>query len=230
MHMEDWQFVMEKQYILFDLDGTLTDPEEGLVRSLNAGLREVGLQERSNEELRPCIGPPLRDTYEEYFGLSKEKTEQAIRGFRAYYETKGIFENRLYEGIEDVLDELQKAGKTLILATSKPTDFAVQILEHFGIDEYFDFVGGASLDETRTEKIEVLSYIMEEFQLVDASELIMVGDRKYDINAAKYFHMKSVGVLFGYGTKKELKEAGADALARSPKDLLNILLRDEDEE
>ncbi len=218
---------MKKQYILFDLDGTLTDPAEGITKSVQYALKHFGIEEEDLEKLQPFIGPPLVESFMDFYGFSEEQAHEAVTYYREYFKPKGIFENEVYKGIPELLEELTQAGKTLILATSKPIVFAEQILEHFDLRQYFEFIGGSDIEQTRAKKSEILQYILEECQLVDLTELVMVGDRKHDIIGAKQFGIDTVGVLYGYGSEEELKEAGADVLVDSVRELGEYLLEEE---
>ncbi len=219
---------MKKQYILFDLDGTLTDPGLGITKSAQHALEAFGIETEKLEDLNFFIGPPLRDTFQKHYGMSKKEADRAIQIFREYFIPYGILENEIYPGIKEMLEHLCESGKSLMVATSKPTDFAEQILQHFEIDQYFDFVAGSTMDEERAKKSDIIAYLLEECQLVDPSELILVGDRCYDIEAAKEFEIDTVGVLYGYGSKKELKKAGADYLVKTVSELEDVLLEEED--
>ncbi len=219
---------MKKQYILFDLDGTLTDPGLGITKSAQHALEALGFTVENPEDLTFFIGPPLKDTFREYYGMNEEDCERAVDAFREYFIPYGIFENEIYPGVKEMLETLQESGKILMVATSKPTDFAEQILEHFEIDQYFDFVAGSTLEEERTKKSDVIAYLMEECQIIDTSELVMVGDRRYDIEAAKEFEIDTIGVLYGYGSKKELKKAKADQIVKTVAELQEALLEEED--
>ncbi|MFR8034923.1 MAG: HAD-IA family hydrolase [Lachnospiraceae bacterium] len=218
---------MDKQYILFDLDGTLTDPMEGITKSAQHALKHFGIEVKDHTSLAFFIGPPLRDTFKNHYHMSDGQVDEAIRVFREYFEPKGIFENEIYDGVPKMLENLTRAGRSLILATSKPVDFAERVLEYFDIKDYFDFVAGSSMDERRANKEEIIAYALEECQLIDMSELVMVGDRKYDIEAAKEFGIYTIGVLYGYGSKAELKKAGADCLVKTVDDLEEVLLEEE---
>ncbi len=218
---------MEKQYILFDLDGTLTDPMVGITKSVQHALKSFGIVVEDLKELTPFIGPPLKESFQERYQMTEEEADQAVKIFREYFVPKGIFENEVYDGIESMLKNLNEAGKSLMIATSKPIDFAEQILEHFGLRDYFDYVAGSTLSEGRTKKDEVIAYALDECQLVDMSELIMVGDRKYDVLGAKAFGIKSIGVLYGYGSLTELEEAGADYIVETVEELQELLLKEE---
>ena len=218
---------MEKQYILFDLDGTLTDPMEGITKSVQYALKKFNIEFENLEKLTSFIGPPLKQGFMEQYGFSEEDALKAVELSREYFVPIGMYENQIYPGIREMLENLKEAGKTLLVATSKPVDFAEKILEHFGIEEYFEYVSGSSLTQERTTKEEVIAHLLEEEQLVDMTELIMVGDRKYDILGAKEFGIKSVGVLYGYGSYGELKKAGADYIVKSVSELEDLLLRED---
>lgn len=216
--------MQNKKYCLFDLDGTLTDPASGITRSVRYALQHFGIEVKELSELHRFIGPPLRDSFMEFYGFDEKQTELAVQKYREYYPEKGIFDNRVYEGIPALLKALKEAGKHVILATSKPEIFAKQILCHFGIDSYFDVACGSSLDGTREKKAEVIEYALDQSGIVNRSEAVMIGDRNFDILGAKQTGISSIGVLYGYGTEAELEEAGADAIARDVDVLGRILL------
>lgn len=213
-----------KKYILFDLDGTLTDPMIGITRSVQHALKSYGIEEPDLEKLTPFIGPPLKDCFIKYYGFPEAQAVEAIGRYREYFAVTGIFENQVYDGIGRMLEHLKDAGKILLVATSKPEEFAQQILEHFHLKEYFSFVGGASMDEVRVKKEDVIAYVMEAAGITDEKEAVMVGDREHDIFGGKKSGMDTVGVLFGYGSRQELAAAGADAMAASVEELEKILL------
>lgn len=211
-----------KQYLLFDLDGTLTDPMVGITSSVQYALEKFGVRVRYLKELIPFIGPPLAESFQKFYGFSKEDAERAIQYYREYYAPKGIFENEVYEGIQEMLAHLTEAGFTLLVATSKPTVFAKKVLKHFGMEDYFSFVGGSELDGSRTKKAEVISYILKTCG-IRAKEAIMIGDRRHDIEGGQACGLESVGVLYGYGTEQELTEAGADHIIRTVAELEDYL-------
>lgn len=211
-----------KQYLLFDLDGTLTDPMVGITSSVQYALEKFGIHVRYLKELIPFIGPPLAESFQKFYGFSKEDAEKAIQYYREYYAPKGIFENEVYEGIPEMFAHLTEAGFTLLVATSKPTVFARKVLKHFGMEDYFSFVGGSELDGSRTKKAEVISYILKTCG-IEAKEAIMIGDRRHDIEGGKACGLESVGVLYGYGTEQELTEAGADHIIRTVAELEDYL-------
>ena len=209
--------------ILFDLDGTLTDSGLGITNSVAYALKKYGIEVTDRTELYKFIGPPLRESFEKYYGFSEKEAEKAVEYYREYYVDKGIFENTVYFGIEDLLKEIRDSGKRAIVATSKPQVFAKRILEHFGLADYFEQITGASLDETRTKKDEVIAYVLETCGISDRSRVLMVGDREHDILGAKKNGIDSLGVLFGYGGYAELKEAGASYIAETVKDIYPVV-------
>lgn len=215
---------MRKKYILFDLDGTLTDPMVGITRSVQHALRAYGIEEEDLKKLYPFIGPPLKDSFMKYYGFPEAQAEEAIEKYREYFRVTGIFENKVYDGIEDMLRELKARDGILLVATSKPEEFAMQILEHFHLSQYFDYVCGASMDEKRVKKGEVIGYALERAGIGQVDEAVMVGDREHDVIGAHENGMDCVGVLFGYGSREELEEAGAGETAGTVEELQEILL------
>lgn len=213
-----------KNTILFDLDGTLTDPGRGITNSVTYALSKFGIEENDREKLYPFIGPPLYDSFVKYYGMSHDDANLAITYYREYFAPTGIFENEVYHGVSDMLKNLRANGKTLVLATSKPEEFARSILEHFDLGKYFDFVSGATMDEKRNKKDEVIAYALSQFG-IDPDDGVMVGDRKYDIEGGHKNGLTTVGVLFGYGSHSELVGAGADKIAGSVSELEEILLK-----
>lgn len=210
------------KYYFFDLDGTLTDPGMGITNAVMHALKAYGISVDDRSSLYPFIGPPLKDSFMKYYDFSVEKAMEAIVHYREYFSTKGIFENEMYEGIPDILDKLKKRGISLVLATSKPDEFSIRILKHFGIYEYFDFIAASTMDEKRTGKAEVITYAIESLGITDKSEVLMIGDREHDIKGAKANGLQSAGVLYGYGDLKELQEAGADFIVEKPENLLDL--------
>lgn len=211
--------------VLFDLDGTLTDPGEGITNSVIFSLEKFGISVSDRSELYKFIGPPLLYSYREYYGFSESDAKLALKYYREYFSEKGIFENRMYDGVTDMLGKLRENGIRLTVATSKPEPFAVKIIEHFGLSEYFSLVAGATMDEKRSEKYEVIEYALKKLQLKDKTHCIMAGDREHDIVGAKKNGLKSVGVLYGYGSREELENAGADMLAETPPDICGFILK-----
>lgn len=212
------------QTVLFDLDGTLTDPGEGITNSVVYALKKYGIQIPDKTELYKFIGPPLHESFQVFYGFSKEKALEAVNYYREYYSKTGIFENKVYDGIKDTLRILKDSGRILIVATSKPEKFAKQILEHFHLAECFSFIAGANMDGTRTKKDEVISYALNSCRITEYPDVVMVGDREHDIQGAAKCRIDSIGVLYGYGTQQELKDAGANHLAEYPKDICKYIL------
>lgn len=217
---------MRYEYLLFDLDGTLTDPVLGITNSVMYALKKYGIEVNDRRELYKCIGPPLTDSFENFYGFSKVEAKNAVEYYREYYREKGIFENTVYDGIETLLKMLKDNGRTLLLATSKPQVFAERILEHFKIAQYFTFVAGSNLDGTRVKKGEVIKYALENCKNIDPTKAVMIGDREHDIIGAKEAGMDSIGVLFGYGGRDELEKAGADKIVESVAELGRVLLKE----
>ncbi len=214
-----------KKYILFDLDGTLTDPGLGITNSVAYALERFDIHPASREELYPYIGPPLTVSFQKYHGLSAKEAQTALGYYREYFSDRGIFENEVYAGIPAMLEHLQTVGATLIVATSKPEEFTHRILEHFDLAQYFTFVGGNTLEEARPTKETVLQYIMEQYPAISRENAVMVGDRCFDMQGAAAVGLPGVGVTYGYGDEKELREAGAAYLADSPAVLEQILTK-----
>lgn len=214
---------MSYDYLLFDLDGTLTDPGEGITNSVAYALRKQGIEVTDKKELYCFIGPPLSESFSRFFGFSMEESLRCVEYYREYYRDKGIFENLLYDGIPELLATLKSRGKKIILATSKPELFAKQILDHFGLTEYFDHICGASMDESRNKKADVIEYALETAKLDDLARAVMIGDREHDINGARLNGLDSIGVLFGYGDRPELEAAGATYIAESVEDIKKFI-------
>lgn len=211
------------QYILFDLDGTLTDPGEGITNSVAYALKKYNIIVEDRRELYKFIGPPLQESFRRFYGFSEEQSLEAVEFYREYFSVKGIFENEVYKGTEETLSALKEKGKHIILATSKPEKFARQILEHFELMKYFDFVAGATMDGTRSKKDDVIRYAVSNYPVNDLSKAVMIGDREHDILGANKVGMASIGVLFGYGDNDELTKAGATYIVKEMKDILNIV-------
>ena len=206
--------------ILFDLDGTLTDPKEGITKAVAYALRHYGIEPPPLDELCPFIGPPLADSFVNFYGFTPEQGREAVSVYREYFDPIGKFENIVYDGIEEMLIKLRSAGKRLIVATSKPEKFAIQILEHFGLAEYFDVIRGSMLNGQRESKAEVIQAVLNELE----GSTIMVGDRCYDVNGAHACSINCIGVLYGYGSQTELEEAGAEFIAADISQLTALLL------
>lgn len=211
--------------ILFDLDGTLTDPGEGIINSVEYALNKYGISVEDKKSLCKFIGPPLVDSFSKYYGFDEEKSRKAIEIYREYYKVKGINECKLFDGIKELLESLKNNGYEIALATSKPEVFAHIVLQNYDIHKYFDFISGATIDEkTRYTKEHVIEYALDNIKEKDRTKILMIGDRCFDINGAKAYSLDSLGVTFGYGTYEELKEAGATYIVSSPKEIENLLV------
>lgn len=207
---------MKYTTVLFDLDGTLTNPGLGITNSVAYALKKYGIDVKDRTELYKFIGPPLLNSFQDYYGFSEEQAVQAVEYYREYYQKTGIYENYVYEGIPELLKELTAEGITLLVATSKPEPFARLIMEHYHLAEYFTYIAGATMDnKTRVKKADVIRYAMQNCEAEDNEKLVMVGDRKHDILGAKEVGIDSIGVLFGYGDREELEQAGATYIAET---------------
>lgn len=214
---------MDVTHVLFDLDGTLTDPGEGITNAVRYSLEKFGIEVADRSELYPFIGPPLIDSYMQYQHMTEREAMKAIEYYREYYNAGGMFENRVYDGIPELLEQLKQAGKKLVVATSKPDYFATQILERFRLLPYFDFVGAATMDGRRNNKIQVIEHVLRECEIADPARCIMVGDRRFDVEGAHHFSIPCISVLFGYGNREEFVSAGSDFVAETPEDVGNII-------
>ncbi len=241
------------RYILFDLDGTLTDPKEGICKSVQYALGKMGIQEPNIDKLEPFIGPPLMDSFMNFYGMDKKEAQKAVDFYRERFSAIGIYENKIYPGIPELLDTLKDKGAFLAIASSKPTVFVEKILKYFKIDSYFDVVVGAELNGVRGKKEEVVEEALKQLRelddlavhaedgfgvlqdgtpnpnrtykaILDASNTAMVGDRMFDIQGALAFDVYPVGVNYGYAPKGELKEAGALSIAENVKQLHKVLI------
>jgi len=214
---------MKYKYVLFDLDGTITDPKEGITKSVQIALRHLGIEVEDRDTLCPFIGPPLAQCFSDMFGLDDEQQDIAIAKYRENYSDKGMFECELYDGIKEMLAALKERGHTVILATSKPTVFAKPILEHYGVLEYFDYVSGSALVDKREDKSDIIRHAIEAMNITDIENAVMIGDRKYDAIGAKANGMDIIGVLYGYGGEEELSAHGVTTFASTPLDLLELV-------
>ncbi len=214
---------MKQKVILFDLDGTITDPKIGITKSFQYALQHFGIQVDNLDALEPVIGPPLKKSFSEFYHLPEEQIESAIEKYRERFSTVGLYENEIYDGMENLLKELSEAGYTLEIASSKPTVFVEKICEHFKIKQYFTHIVGSFLDGRRGEKEEVVE---EAIRLSKATpdHIIMVGDRIYDVIGAHKKGIAVIGVSYGYGGRQELEEAGADVIVDTVAQLREELL------
>ncbi len=210
------------EIVLFDLDGTLTDPKVGITLCVQYALKKMGIEEEDPDKLTPFIGPPLLDSFKEFYHMNDEEAIQAIGYYRERFSVTGLYENQVYSGIQELLDRLKNQGKKLIVATSKPTNFSIQILEHFDLKQFFTVIVGSNLDGTRTEKSDVIEFALAGENIADLSKVV-IGDRKYDIIGAKKNHIDAIAVTYGYGSEQELVAADPKHIVSSVAELARIL-------
>lgn len=221
------------QYCLFDLDGTLTDPKEGITRSVQHALKYFGIEEPDLDKLEPFIGPPLKDSFMEFYGLSEGQALKAIEVYRERFAPIGVLENMIFPGTEQMLRRAREKGIHLAVASSKPLVFVRQILQHFQIDNYFEVIVGSELDGTRGSKEEVVEEALRQLGIMQMGQperrrlCAMVGDRKFDIQGAKAHGLAAIGVSFGYAGPGELEAAGVDVVADTMEQLEALLTEDE---
>lgn len=218
-----------KKYMLFDLDGTLTDPKVGITTCVQYALHSMGIEEPDLDKLLPFIGPPLKDSFMQFYGMDEEQAGQAIEKYRERFQDTGIFENEVYKGIPQMLEELQNKGVQLAVASSKPTVFVNRILEHFDLKKYFRVVVGSELDGRRVNKDEIIHEALNKlfyYKPIQKELVYMIGDRKFDVEGAREHRIECVAVTYGYGSIEELKEAKADYIVRSVEELRKFLLRE----
>ncbi|NMA96386.1 MAG: HAD family hydrolase [Clostridiales bacterium] len=213
----------EYNLILFDLDGTVTDSKPGIVNSVKYALKSFGIEEKDEKVLQSFIGPPLVTSFQKYYGFSDKETAEVIEKYREYYKDKGIYENTLYDGIEDVIKASFESSKKLVIATAKPTVFAKKVLEHHSLDQYFKKIVGSNLDGTRVNKDEIIGYIKESVNSFKTDSTLMIGDRKYDIDSAHQFGIDSIGVLYGYGSETEIESCNPTFVINTPCEILEII-------
>lgn len=210
---------MSYKYLFFDLDGTLTDPKEGITKCVQYALEEFGIHEPDSDKLTWMIGPPLTESFAQGYGFTEEQAKRGIEKYRERFNVVGWAENKEYPGIAQTLSKLKEAGFILATATSKPADMAGKILEHFGLAQYFTVIGGASADFSRYSKESVIRYTLDCLGVQDHRQVLMIGDRKYDALGAKEFGMDCLGVLYGYGSEEELLAAGVIGLVKDVNEL-----------
>lgn len=215
---------MARPVCLLDLDGTLTDPFTGISRSIVHALETLGFPVPESEALKAWIGPPLRSSFERYFNSNGGgDPDEAVRFYRERFADTGLFENVVYDGIPALLDGLHRNSIPLLVATSKPTVYAQQIIRHFELEHWFKAVHGSELDGHNSDKTDLLGHIIEQWSL-NPADCVMVGDREFDMKAARYHGMAAVGVLWGYGSPLELRKAGAETLVSTPSELKKLLI------
>jgi phosphoglycolate phosphatase len=210
--------------ILFDLDGTLSDPKEGITKSVQYALQKLNIIEPDLNKLNCFIGPPLQESFAQYYHLEEQEIQKAIDYYRERFQEKGMFENILYPSILELLKDLKNAKKILVVATSKPTIFSKEILKYFSLDHYFDLVVGSHLDGTRSAKVEIIQYIINTYSQYDLDEFIMIGDRKHDVIGAQQTGIDSIGVTYGYGSKEELGEYNPTYLLECTEQIKEIII------
>lgn len=226
------------KYALFDLDGTLTDPKEGITRSVQYALLHFGIKEENLDKLEGFIGPPLRDSFMLFYGLSPEQAEEAVAAYRERFGETGIFENIPYDNMAELLRSCKEAGMLLAVASSKPQIYVQRILEHFQLEQYFNAVVGSELDGTREKKEEVVEECLRQLeelvtgkgqtvlsQIFHHDNCCMIGDRKYDIEGGNRYGLYTIAVSYGYADEGELEAAGADRIVDSVKELKDALLK-----
>lgn len=217
------------QYCLFDLDGTLTDSQEGITKSVQYALKAFGIEEPDLKKLTPFLGPPLQNSFMEIYGFSQEDAAKAITLYRERFAPIGIFENSVYPGIPDMLEKLKEKGVLLAVASSKPECYVRQILAHFDVEKYFDVVVGSELDGRRSQKEEVVEEALKRLGILTIpvekrkTACAMIGDRKFDLQGAKAHFLTGVGVSYGYAPVGELEEEGADYIAETVGELAQYL-------
>ncbi len=214
---------MRYTYILFDLDGTLTDSGPGIMNGFEYTIKKMGGTVGDRAQLRKFVGPPLEESFGKILGYSPEDTEKAITIYREYYfQMGGVLENEVYPGVVKLLDDLKEMRVSMSLATSKFVKGTMIVLDHFGLTKYFDVVGCGNDGNLKTKK-DIIRYVINDLKITDLSTVLMVGDRHYDIDAAKEVGIDSVGVLYGYGSEEEFKKAAATYIVAAPGDIINLL-------
>lgn len=214
---------MNIKAVLFDLDGTIIDPREGIINSILYAVKEFGLAEPQPETLNCFIGPPLQHSFKKRYQLSDEDAMEMVRIYRVYYADKGIFECHLYDGIEALLQQLFEKNIFLSLATSKPVIFADQLMKHFQLDKYIEFTAGALMDGKRTDKKEVIQFALENIPPFKNDEILMLGDREFDIDGGKFYQLKTAWAKWGYGVEEVLIKSEPDVILNAPLELLSII-------
>ncbi|MGG5735815.1 MULTISPECIES: HAD family hydrolase [Bacillus cereus group] len=204
---------------LFDLDGTLTDPKEGIINSVLYALEKIGIEEVNISELDSFIGPPIQQSFIDRYNMNEIEVERAVFYFREYLKRSGLLENTVYDGIPTLLQELKDAGNRLFVATSKPTVFAKQVIEHFQLTTFFEEIVGSNLDGTKIKKEEIIAHILQTNEELKKEEMVMIGDRKHDVIGANSNGIASIGVLYGYGSEIELSDAGAIHIVKDVEEL-----------
>ena len=217
---------MKYNIAIFDLDGTITDSGTGIINSIRYALEKYGLPVPEEKVLRTFIGPPLKEQFQAVCGLNEEESARMVDAYREYYTEKGIFEKSVYSGVPEMLERLKESGARILMATAKPEKFAKRIAEHFDFAKYFEFIGGACMDGRRTDKYDVIEYVLDSCGISEEEkkDAVMIGDRSHDMIGAAKAGLHSLGVLYGYGSREELASAGAAMTAETPGDICSIIL------
>lgn len=211
--------------ILIDMDGTILDPKLGITNSVIYALESLGIYGSDPDEIEKYIGPPVWGLFKDVYGFDDERARAALEKYAERFSEKGVYENTVYDGIPQLLDRLCRSGARVMLASSKPTEFAEKILELFGLGSYFSFVGGSELDGSRSAKDEVIAHVLAGAGITELADTVMVGDKRHDMLAAKKLGIASVGVLYGYGDREELEAAGAGIIVDDVRGLEAVLLK-----
>ena len=212
------------EYLFFDLDGTLTDSCEGIYKSFEYALGFYGIEVKDLNTLKPVLGPPLKDSFMNMYGFDEKTADEAVAKYRERFSVTGLYENRVYDGVYEMLSALKEKGYFIALATSKPEKFARVILKHFELEKYFDFIAGATIGGNISTKEDVINHIINSLNITDNSKILMIGDRKYDLIGAREFDIDAMGVLYGYGSVQELSEYPSVMLAKTPEDVVKFLV------
>ena len=214
-------------YVLFDLDGTLTDPKPGITQCVQYALHCMGIEEPDLDKLEPFIGPPLTDSFREFYGMDQEQAAEAVAKYRERFSEKGLYENEIYPGMKQMLEKLKTAGCHLAVASSKTEHFVKLILEYFDIDGYFEVIVGSELDGTRCQKEEVVAEALRRFfpdGNIPCDDIVMVGDRKFDIIGGREMGLHQIGVAYGYAPEGELEAAEAEYIVNDLDELERVLI------
>lgn len=213
---------MKKEFLLFDLDGTIIDSKDGILEAVQHTLFQYGIKEEK-ESLIDYVGPPILDALARFHRFTPEDAQKATAEYRRYYAAHGMEKNELFPGIREVLEAFLQKGKKLAVATSKPVEVAVPVLQNLGLTSFFLLIGGSTLSGERPHKIDVIRYLLKELEIDDLKRVVMIGDRSYDMEGAKLAGIDAIGVLYGYGGLEELKKSGAACIAETPEDLLRLI-------
>jgi len=208
------------QAVLFDLDGTITDPKQGIINSVLYAAEQFGFKEDDKESLDEFIGPPLHHSFQKRYGVSEAESFEMVKQYRVYYADKGIFECHLYDGIEETIKDLYQKGIFLSLATSKPIFYADKLLVHFGLDQYFSFVAGSEMDGSRTDKKEVIQFALEQIPPFEKGEILMLGDREFDITGGQHHDLKTAWAKWGYGVDTKILPLKPEYILQSPLEMI----------